>query len=186
MLSGFELYPRWVPLPSVLRQLILCRPHFLLPSETFHKEVSYKTSKQQCSMERTLKELGKRWKCALWSTKNAAELWSDWTHTSSGDYSMNTYATLYFRDWRNAVSLCHKTRTKIIGLVCDQKPYPRPDYPVWFSLRRKSYSVYSDRIQPLTKLTKRFLNEHWLTSVTLPNLTENLKLFQPKVNLNFP
>ena len=34
---------------------------------------------------------------------------------------MNTYATLYFRDWRSAVSLLHKNRTKIIGLVCEQK-----------------------------------------------------------------
>ena len=46
------------------------------------------------------------------------------------DQFLNTYATLYFRDWRSAVSLCHKNRTKIIGLVCEQKPYPRPEYPV--------------------------------------------------------
>ena len=46
------------------------------------------------------------------------------------DQFLNTYATLCFRDWRSAVSLCHKNRTKIIGLVCEQKPYPRPEYPV--------------------------------------------------------
>ena len=39
---------------------------------------------------------------------------------------MNIYATIYFRNWRSAVSLCHRNRTKVTVLVCEQKPYPRP------------------------------------------------------------
>ena len=39
---------------------------------------------------------------------------------------MNIYASLYFRNWRSAVSLCHKNGTKVTGLVCEQQPYPRP------------------------------------------------------------
>ena len=53
-------------------------------------------------------------------------LYRELTHTFVGNYSMNTYPTLYFRDWRSAVSLCHKNRAKITVLVCEQKPYPRP------------------------------------------------------------
>ena len=43
-------------------------------------------------------------------------------HTFAGNYSMNTYPTLYFRNWRSAVSLCHKNRAQITLYVCEALP----------------------------------------------------------------
>jgi len=49
-------------------------------------------------------------------------------------------AGINFRDWRSTVShSVTKIAPEITGLVCEQKPYPRPiQYDTW---RRKSYSV---------------------------------------------
>ena len=79
------------------------------------------------------------------STNNAAELYRELTHTFVRNHSVNTYPTLYFRDWRSTVSLCHKNRAKITVLVCEQKPYPRPikyDFrsrakAIWYSVNSK-------------------------------------------------
>ena len=48
------------------------------------------------------------------------------------------YVTLNFRDRRGAALPPYRNRyTEIIVFMCEQKPHP-----VWFSCRRKSYSVY--------------------------------------------
>ena len=44
--------------------------------------------------------------------------------------------TLRFRDPRGVGSLRYRNRAEITVLMYEQKPYP-----VWFSCRRKSYSV---------------------------------------------
>ena len=100
---------------------------------------------------------------------------------------MNIYATLYFRNWRSAVSLCHKNRTKVTFLVCEQKPYPRP---IQFDFRgvAKAIQCSVNGTDPaLVKYHRIQLLTKWVFNVHLGTLSEdnddNSENVYEKINL---
>ena len=110
-------------LMSAIRQL----PHFLAYCLM---KLCYPLTYRKLQNFQTTELNGKNWENSqtmlkdLQCTNNAAELYRDLTHTFVRNYILNTFPTLYFKDWRSAVSICHKNRAKITVHVCEQKPYP--------------------------------------------------------------
>ena len=70
-----------------------------------------------------MERIGKMLRLCSKTYKQGRGIVRDLTHTFVRNYILNTCPTLYFRDWRSAVSLCHKNRAKITVHVCEQKPY---------------------------------------------------------------